>query len=234
MVNRFLQFAQPNPSPSPGNRFSQFAPLAEPRTFEQPEDEQLYREKLAEEQEARTKPQVPFYAEGENGQERNLTAERQAKTPQQAAVEIVQRQRAEEAEQRAFDESRTPLKRATDASTFALSLPVRMATRGEHGLGDVAGLVLPTAKRVYDQAEANFARANEEGLDWAGWLGEMAAGVPMLSTMGHVPGGISASASAIANKPSAAAITASSSSSAALSLIESRASSSSTRPPSPA
>jgi hypothetical protein len=109
-------------SPVQGNPFA--APKVGSRTFERDADEALYREVLAKQMEARSGPRVPAsgYQEG---------------TPEEEAAKFVEQQRAKEAEQSSFDQSRTPLKRVTDASTFALSAPVRAVTGGKKGLGDV-------------------------------------------------------------------------------------------------
>lgn len=168
--------------------FELVAPLARPKTFQRDEDEALYREKLAAETASRGQPMVPFYASEPGGPERNLAAERRAMPPQQAAAEDVGEQRAVEAEQQAFEDSRTLMKRATDASTFALSAPFRALSRGDFGLGDVIEPVIPGAKHVYDQAEQDFARANEWWLEPVAQVGEAGIGVPLLQSMGAVPG----------------------------------------------
>jgi hypothetical protein len=187
---------------TPAGPWTKYAPLAQPKTFERDEDEALYREKLAKEQDARAKPMVPFYASEPGGAERNLAAERRAMSPQDAAVGGVQRQRAEEAEEKAFADSRTLGRRVADTATFIASMPVRMATRGEHGAGDVAeGLGFKSLGDALDEHEATFARANEDMLGLAQRGGEVMAGIPMLSTMGAVPGGMAATARAAANKP---------------------------------
>jgi hypothetical protein len=123
MAGPWEKYQAPSQSAGP---WSKYAPLAQPKTFEREGDETLYRQELAAEQERRSKPRVPI-----SGIEEPATAE-------EAAISTVQQQRAKESEQQAFDDSRTPLKRATDASTFALSAPIRALTRGEYGLGDVA------------------------------------------------------------------------------------------------
>ncbi len=194
--NPFAQFAS--------NPFAQFAPqLAQPATFQEPEDEKLYRQELTKTRASFDQVRVP--APPEIGK---------PASPEQAAIEGVQRQRGIEGEQKAFDATRTPVKRITDASTFLMSMPVRMATRGEYGLGDVAGVVSPKAKEIYNEAEGSFARANEgqsaletgnpldiPTLATLKHIGEIAPGVPMLNTMGVPSRGIAAMGTAIANKP---------------------------------
>lgn len=109
-------------------------------------------------------------------------------TPEQAAAEGVAHQRGQEAEQAAFETTRTPGKRALGTAAFAASLPVRMATRGEYGAGDVAGLVAPGAGDAFRRAEGDFANANQAGLEAAAAAGDVMAGIPLLNTMGTVPG----------------------------------------------
>lgn len=197
MANPFAKFAAPGGGDNP---FARFAPLAQPKTFEREEDEQLYRERLAAEQQARTKPMVPFYASEPGGAERNLAAERRALAPEEAAIDDVLQQRAKEAEQQEFDESRTPLKRAAGTASFVASIPVRTLTRGEYGAGDVAGLASKTVGEALAEEEAAFARANEGGLRAAQAVGEVMAGVPFLSTMGPA-GAVSTSLKTAAARP---------------------------------
>jgi hypothetical protein len=158
MANPFAQFAQPSTgpaaSPGPGNPFARFAPLAQPRTFDRDEDEALYREELAKETERRTQVRPPEGLEKRDEYGQTIYDH----SPEEAAILAVQQHRGKEGEQKEFDASRTPVKRVLDASTFALSAPVRILSRGQYGLGDVAGLVCSDAKRIYDQSEADFAR----------------------------------------------------------------------------
>lgn len=131
-------------------------------------------------------PQVPFYVNDAAGQEVNVNESPETRAEFDAAIKA--QDEAAAREQAAFAASRTPLKRATDASTFALSIPVRIATKGEQGLGDVVGKVSPEAGRIYSQAEGDFARANEGWLQPLANAGEVSLGIPALSTMGAVPG----------------------------------------------
>jgi len=128
--NPFAQFA---PSSGAGtNPFAQFAPLAQPATFQKPEDEELYRKELAKTQANFNEVRVPA-PEGIGT----------PATPEAAAIEGVQRQRGMEGEQKAYEATRTGGKIITDAASFLASMPVRMATRGEYGAGDVVGAVAP-------------------------------------------------------------------------------------------
>lgn len=194
MPGPWEKYAQPSAAAQSGP-WSKYAPLAQARTFDKDEDETLYREELAKETGSRAQAQPP------RGLEKRDEYGQPIKTPEEAAIEVVQHQRGKEGEQKEFDASRTPVKRVLDASTFAMSAPVRILSRGEYGLGDVAGLVSSDAKRIYDQSEGDFVRANETGLGIAKAAGDVMAGIPALSTMGSVSGGISATGTALANKP---------------------------------
>lgn len=164
------------------------APLAGPRTFRKDEDEDLYQKTLTRIKDERTKPRVPRsgYQEG---------------TPEEEAVKEVQQLRGREAEQKAFDTSRTTGARIADTATFIPSSIVRAATRGEYGLGDLVGTVAPEAGKALAEREANFARANQAGLEKMAAAGEVAAGIPGLNTMGAPLGGIGATLRTVANAP---------------------------------
>lgn len=166
---------------APAGPWAKYAPLAQPSTFQKPEDEALYRQELAKTQAKFDQVRVP------SPPEVGAPA-----SPEQAAIEGVQRQRGVEQEKAAFDASRTPLKRVTDASTFALSAPVRALTRGEYGLGDVAGAVSADAKKIYNEAESDFTQANEFWLEPLAQAGETTLMVPGLQSLGAAPGGIMA------------------------------------------
>jgi hypothetical protein len=144
------------------------------------------------------KPSVPTYVEGEDGKEVALDAQQfeQMKAEQLAA---------QKADDEAFAATRTPGARVADTAAFLASAPVRMATRGEYGAGDVAGAVSPAAGEALKEAEADFARANETGLEIAGAVGDVTMGIPFLNTMGAPIGGLKATAKHIANKPRSAA-----------------------------
>lgn len=199
--NPFLQFAPTGGGGAPAsNPFRQFAPLARPATFQKPEDEELYRQELAKAQGTFNQVRVPA-PEGVGT----------PASPEAAAIEGVQRQRGIEGEQKAFDESRTPI---VDAAVFLPSLAVRMGTRGEYGLGDVVGAVAPKTGERIIRSERDFVRANEgkSALETKDWhdiptlatlqhIGEIAPGINPLSTMGAVPRGIEAIGARIANKP---------------------------------
>ncbi|HTD74556.1 MAG TPA: hypothetical protein VK652_13590 [Steroidobacteraceae bacterium] len=199
--NPFAQFA---PSSGAGtNPFAQFAPLAQPATFQEPEDEKLYRQELAKTQANFNEARVPT-PEGIGT----------PATPEAAAIEGVQRQRGMEGEQKAYEATRTGGKIITDAASFLASMPVRMATRGEYGAGDVVGAVAPKTGESISESERDFARANEgksaiETHDWRDiptlatmqHVGEIAPAIPMLNTMGAAPRGIAAVGARIANKP---------------------------------
>lgn len=139
------------------------------------------------------KPSVPVYVEGADGKEVALN--------EQQFGQMIAEQKAErEAEQQAFDATRTPTARVADTASFLASAPVRMATRGEYGAGDVAGLVSDKAGEALTGSEQNFARANEGWLQPLAQAGEATAGIPFLNTMGAPLRGLSATAGHIANQ----------------------------------
>lgn len=139
------------------------------------------------------KPSVPTYVEGPDGQEVALNAEQFEKLKAEQLA-------AQAADQKAFDETRTPGTRVMDTAAFVASAPVRMATRGEYGAGDVAGLVSDTAGEALAGSERNFARANEGWLQPLAQAGEATAGIPFLNTMGAPLKGLNAAAGAVANQ----------------------------------
>lgn len=151
------------------------APLARPRVFERDEDEALYWKFLNEKSHV-DGPQVPRAG----GDDDRLS-------PEELAIQRVQEQRAKEAEEADFQSRRSPLKRATDTSTFLLSAPIRAVTRGQYGLGDVAGVGSDAARSIYSEAERDFVRANADWLEPAAKAGEAAIGIPVLQSMGAVP-----------------------------------------------
>jgi hypothetical protein len=155
-------------SPVQGNPF-EAAPLRE-RLFDKPEDEGLYQSELAKIKAERSKPRDDEFS------------------PEELAKNRVMQLRGRELEQQQFDASRTPMKRAQDTSAFIASAPIRALTRGEYGIGDVAGLVSEEAEQGFNEAEGDFARANRGWLEPAAQIGEAAIGIPMLQSMGAVPG----------------------------------------------
>ena len=144
-------------------------------------DDELYRQQLAKAKEAFKGPQVPPPA--------GITL---PSTPEQAAREGVAHQRAEEAQQAAFDASRTPGNRFADTLAFVESLPVRAATRGEYGIGDIAEKIgeRPEFAQTLRQREGQFAQANQGWLEKVAQAGELGVAIPGLQSMGAAPGGI--------------------------------------------
>nr|QBM02654.1 hypothetical protein [uncultured archaeon] len=155
------------------------APLVQQKTFERNEDEQLYRDMLRENL-GKNRPLIDIGSEGlrqhTDEEIRNITIER------------VQSQRAREAEEKAFRKSRTPLRRASETADFILSAPVRALTKGKYGIADVYGLFDPEAGAEARQQEANFVRANQGWLEPVAQAGEASLGIPVLGSMGAVPG----------------------------------------------
>lgn len=133
-----------------------------------------------------SQPHVPLYMPDGKGGEINVNKDAQTRAAFDATQAEQDAVRAKE--QAAFDATRTPLKRAADTATFVASMPVRTLTKGEAGIGDAVGLVAPGAGDALKQSEADFARANQSGLEAAKAVGDVMTGIPMLSTMGAVPG----------------------------------------------
>lgn len=149
---------------------------------------------------AASPPSVPLYASAGNGAEVNVNASPEIRVQYDAMTK--QQDEAKAQEQAQFDATRTPGARVADTASFMASLPVRAATRGEYGAGDVAGLVSPDAGNALAQSEQDFARANQGGLEAAAAAGEVMAGIPMLNTMGGVPGQmLNTSAAALRQTP---------------------------------
>jgi hypothetical protein len=155
------------------------APLRE-RLFERPEDEALYQGTLARIRFAATntkRPQLPMAGEppidnSDEGMHRR-------------AYEIVLNQRTKEAEDKAFEESRTPVQRVGDAAMFLPEAAVRTATGGRRGLADIADWTGgPQAGQMIRDTQGNFGRANESELGVLKRIGDVTLGIPMLSTMG--------------------------------------------------
>jgi hypothetical protein len=93
------------------------------------------------------------------------------------------------------------LERALDFATFAGSAIPRTLTRGEYGLGDIAGAVNTKAGESVKAAERDFAEANEPMLETAAEYGEYALGIPGLSTMGAPLKGLGAAVAATRASP---------------------------------
>lgn len=83
-------------------------------------------------------------------------------------------------ERKAELEKRGITERIADSASFAASVPVRIATQGKYGLGDVLD------SDSVRQAEGDFVNANREYLEPIAKFGEATAGIPLLSTMGRV------------------------------------------------
>lgn len=115
-------------------------------------------------------------------------------------AEIARQNIADRQQKTQFEASRTIPRRIQDTATFAASLPIRMATKGEYGLSDVMGVakgILPGVdeKALADtqRSEADFVRANQTGnagfnLENLQAAGDIGAGIPVLNTMGAVGG----------------------------------------------
>lgn len=89
-------------------------------------------------------------------------------------------------ERRAELDERGIAERVTDTAAFVGSVPIRMATQGKAGLGDLVGSVAPMAGQSITQAEGDFAQANREALKVMKNVGDVTIGIPALNTMGRV------------------------------------------------
>jgi hypothetical protein len=151
-----------DPAPPP-------APAAEPSPLEA-ETARIAKERTG-------VPTVPTY-----------TAEGQVRTPEMEARDLLAKRERDAAEKQIY-EGRTARDRFRDTGGFALQAPVRAVSRGEYGLSDIlrslGGETLPAQ---LEEAEGDFAWANQAGLETAAALGEGMAGIPFLNTMGAVPG----------------------------------------------
>lgn len=144
---------------------------------------------------ASAKPSVPTYVRDAAGNETVLDAGQLAQLQAQQKAE-------RDAADAAFAETRTPGRRVADTAAFAASAPVRALTRGEYGAGDVAQAAgLESIARALSGSEQNFARANQAALETAAALGEVGAGIPVLSTMGAIPGQMTRSIAANLSAP---------------------------------
>jgi hypothetical protein len=152
------------------------------------------------------KPAVPLYVDNGQGGEINVNANPQARGQFDAIQKAQDEAKAQE--QAKFDASRTPLTRLQDAAAFATSMPIRLATQGDYGLGDVTG------DQSAAQAEANFIRANQGksaletgnpgdilSLSTLKDVGDIGIGIPGLSELGAVPGEFTKVAAANAKAP---------------------------------
>lgn len=143
---------------------------------------------------------VPHYYQ-EDGQERTwdkLKPETRAKM----RVEQDDFDKAQKTEESRL-ENRGIGERAVDTAAFIPSMAVRTATRGEYGLGDVVGAVDKGTGESIAKSESDFATANQFFLEQVGKAGAVTPGIPMLRSMGAVPGYVAqATANAAKQLPS--------------------------------
>jgi len=128
---------------------------------------------------------------------RPLTPERISALAREAGLSAV----ADTQEKRQFAEGRTPFRRTADTFSTALSMPIRILTKGQYGIGDVVGAVAPEMGREMAQGEAGFGRANASLLETASRAGQLALAIPPLAALGVPAGGVAATARAAANRP---------------------------------
>jgi len=111
-------------------------------------------------------------------------------SPEEEAAAIADYMAPIEFEKQQFEASRTPLTRWGSSQIFGTSLPVRVLTQGEYGIGDLVSKI-PYAEPVgkaLSQAETGFVRANRDELETLAALGESAMAIPPLAELGAVPG----------------------------------------------
>lgn len=140
-------------------------------SYEPTEEEKLYRELLDD-----VKNRPPHLR---IGLESVLPAKDQS--PEDWARDMTQQIMARRA---ANEDKRNLWERFVDTSNFAASLPVRVATKGEYGLGDVLN------DQGVSDAEARFAKANQVPLEAVSNLGELAGALPTWEGIGAIPKGI--------------------------------------------
>ncbi len=140
-------------------------------SYEPTEEEKLYRELLDD-----VKNRPPHLR---IGLESVLPAKDQS--PEDWARDMTQQIMARRA---ANEDKRNLWERFVDTSNFAASLPVRVATKGEYGLGDVLN------DQGVSDAEARFAKANQGPLEAVSNLGELAGALPTWEGIGAIPKGI--------------------------------------------
>jgi hypothetical protein len=137
----------------------------------------------------------PLYLPDGQGGEIGVQGAERAEYEQRAKEQGRQEQRAkaEGLANRGYGE------RALDTAAFIGSAPVRMATRGEYGLGDI----VPEAMggQAISNAERDFAQANEGFIEGAAIVGEVGAGIPGLNTMGAPLRGLGAALKAARLSP---------------------------------
>lgn len=114
---------------------------------------------------------------------------------------VVPQQRATQAEQQQFDDTRTPLNRLLSADAFAVSAPIRMLTGGQYGASNLLEM-LPAYRGLapaVERGEQDFARANEGALETIAQAGESAMALPGLQELGAIEGGIGGTLRAMRN-----------------------------------
>lgn len=118
----------------------------------------------------------------------DLMIPRVSGTPEYAAqqTELTRRNAEANAAEAAWQRSRGYAERAGGVASFVASAPVRALTRGEYGAGDIVGALSPSLGGKITSSEADFVRANPEVVRTIGGIGEIAAGIPALNTMGGI------------------------------------------------
>ncbi|MGO9172010.1 MAG: hypothetical protein ACLP7P_08610 [Rhodomicrobium sp.] len=172
---------------TPVSQGAAYVPLRD-RVFERPEDEALYQQTLAgirnNANPLNADPHIvraPQYDAGGN----QVYPDNSEQGMQRRAREAVIRQRAQEAEQKAFEESRSIPRRIGDPILFAADMPVRAMTGGEYGLADIAEAAgSQNTADALRMAQSDFARANPRFIEGLKTAGDVSLGIPALSGLG--------------------------------------------------
>jgi hypothetical protein len=164
--------------------------------FNKPDNATAYAERLHKSQERQYAQQrsldnaakVPQYATDDSGQEVNLNAPEYQDAAKQARADYDSQQTAEKKRLA----SRGYGQRVVDTASFALSTIPRTLTRGQYGIGDIAGLVSKNAGENFAQSESDFAKANESWLEPLADAGIASLGIPGLNALGAPAKGMQA------------------------------------------
>lgn len=150
-------------------------------------------------------PTGPDYLIDSSGQQISKNAPEYA----QAAAEQAEQIKAEKAAKEKRLANRGILERVGDAAAFAGSVVPRTLTKGQYGLGDVFGALVPAPVSQFGESlgkaisgsERDFVEANQGPLQTAADIGTVMAGVPALNTMGAPLKGMGATAKAVLASP---------------------------------
>lgn len=148
-------------------------------------------------------PSPPEYVTDEQGEfNKNDPAQagRAERFNQQSRLEDLAREQAKAKEEKRLA-NRGIGQRVVDAASFITSMPIRMLSKGEYGIGDAVGLVSERGGQNFRFSEQDFARANAPMLEGAAQAGEVLTGIPGLNTMGAPLRGLGATVAATRYSP---------------------------------